>query len=172
MTDAEFALLTLVAEKPRHGYEIEQVIEGRGMRDWTEIGFSSIYYLLKKLEGGRLIESSLEEAERGPARKVYHITPAGREAWYSALITSLSEPVPCRSRLLLGISSLPAVSPSEAMTALRQYRDALGTRLEGLLHKWQQQRPLPLFVDALFDHSATMIQAESDWVAKFMGQME
>ena len=50
MTNAELAILSLVAEEPRHGYDIEQVIEARGMRDWTEIGFSSIYYLLKKLE--------------------------------------------------------------------------------------------------------------------------
>jgi hypothetical protein len=36
------AILSLAVEKPRHGYEMEQVIEGRGMREWTEVGFSSI----------------------------------------------------------------------------------------------------------------------------------
>ena len=50
MTNPELAILSLIAEKPRHGYDIEQVIEARGMREWTEIGFSSIYYLLNKLE--------------------------------------------------------------------------------------------------------------------------
>ncbi|MGD8625667.1 MAG: helix-turn-helix transcriptional regulator, partial [Anaerolineae bacterium] len=48
MTNAELAILTLVAEAPHHGYEIEQIIQERGMREWTEVGFSSIYYLLKK----------------------------------------------------------------------------------------------------------------------------
>ncbi|HIP96867.1 MAG TPA: hypothetical protein EYH32_06595 [Anaerolineae bacterium] len=52
MTNAELAILSLIAEQPRHGYEIEQVIEERRMREWTEIGFTSIYYLLKKLERG------------------------------------------------------------------------------------------------------------------------
>ena len=46
LTPAELTLLGLLAEKPRHGYELEEVIIARGMRDWTEIGFSSIYYLL------------------------------------------------------------------------------------------------------------------------------
>ena len=32
MTNAELAILSLVVETPRHGYEIEQVIEERGMR--------------------------------------------------------------------------------------------------------------------------------------------
>ena len=33
MTNAELAILNLIAEKPRHGYQIEQVIQDRGMRD-------------------------------------------------------------------------------------------------------------------------------------------
>ena len=45
MTNAELVVLSLIAEKPRHGYEIEVVIEARGMREWTEVGFSSIYYI-------------------------------------------------------------------------------------------------------------------------------
>ena len=45
--------------------EIEHVIEERGMRDWTEIGFSSIYYLLKKLEKEGLIAGRLEEVFGG-----------------------------------------------------------------------------------------------------------
>ncbi|HUV26505.1 MAG TPA: PadR family transcriptional regulator, partial [Anaerolineales bacterium] len=61
MTNAELAILSLIAEQPRHGYDIEQVIEARGMREWTEIGFSSIYYLLNKLEKDGMIESHLQQ---------------------------------------------------------------------------------------------------------------
>ena len=50
LTDAELLLLGLVAEMPRHGYELDQVIQQRGMREWTQIGFSSIYFVLGKLE--------------------------------------------------------------------------------------------------------------------------
>ena len=50
---SELALLTILVEGPQHGYQLEQVIEGRGLREWTEIGFSSIYYLLgQDAEGG------------------------------------------------------------------------------------------------------------------------
>ena len=57
MTDTEFAILGLVHEEERHGYQIEAVIEERGMREWTAVGFSSIYYLLKKLEKKAFISS-------------------------------------------------------------------------------------------------------------------
>ncbi|SBT43540.1 hypothetical protein [Micromonospora auratinigra] len=50
LTPAELTLLGLVIERPRHGYDPERVVAQRGVREWTDIGFSSIYYLLAELE--------------------------------------------------------------------------------------------------------------------------
>jgi DNA-binding PadR family transcriptional regulator len=173
MTNAELAILSLIAEQPRHGYEIEQVIEERGMRDWTEVGFSSIYYLLKKLEKDSLVEGQTEQtAGRGPARKVYDITPAGMEALRTALIEALSVPQPRYSSFLLGIGNLPGLPPNEAVAALRQYHETLSARLTHVQSRWEKQQPLPYFVDALFDYSISMIKAELTWIEKFIKQME
>ena len=125
MTNAELAILSLVAERPRHGYEIENVIEERGMRDWTEIGFSSIYYLLKKLEKEGLVAGQLEEAARGPARKVYSATQVGHQALRAGLLDALSVPRPRRSPLQLGLANLPGIPPAQVTLALEQYHDAL-----------------------------------------------
>ena len=72
LTDAELLLLGLVSEMPRHGYELEQVIETRGMREWTQVGFSSIYFVLGKLEKAALevvvdIEANLPLCRGGAA---------------------------------------------------------------------------------------------------------
>ncbi len=78
MTNIELAILSLLAEKSRHGYEIEQTIEERGMREWTEIGFSSIYYILKKcLQAGWVEETLLPSESKGPGKKVYKLTESG-----------------------------------------------------------------------------------------------
>jgi DNA-binding PadR family transcriptional regulator len=173
MTNAELAILSLLAEQSRHGYEIEQVIEARGMREWTEIGFSSIYYILKKLEKGELIESRSEQpAGRGPARKVFYITQAGVEALQTALFEALAVPQPCYSSFLLGLGNLPGLPPHQVVIALQQYHDTLTERLTQLQTRWEKQKPLPYFVDALFDYSVIMMQAESTWVEKFIKQVE
>jgi DNA-binding PadR family transcriptional regulator len=172
MTNAELAIISLVAERPRHGYEIKQVIEQRGMREWTEIGFSSIYYLLKKLEREGLIEGRLEQAERGPARKVYRITGAGQEVRHTALLESLSVPLRATRPLMLGIGNLPALAPVEVQAALRQYCDALNERLAHVQARWEAQKPLPYFVDAMFDYTVTLVEAELQWVEEFIGIME
>lgn len=172
MTNAELAILSLVAEEPRHGYQIEQVIEERGMRDWTEVGFSSIYYLLKKLEQKGLVESELREAERGPARKVYRATPAGRKAYRAAVLDALTVPRRWYPTLLLGLANLPRILPVEATAALRQYRDAQAARRDHVQARWEGQQPLPTFVEALFDYSVTLIQAEIAWLEKLIQEME
>ena len=172
LTNAELAILSLVAEKPRHGYEMEQVIEGRGMREWTEVGFSSIYYLLKKLEKEDLVQGQLEEAERGPARKVYRPTPAGWQALRDGVLEALSVPQPCHSPLQLGMANLPSIPPNEAIAALLQYREALIARQEHVQERWDAQKPLPYFVDAMFDHSITMAKTEIAWIEKLIKQVE
>jgi DNA-binding PadR family transcriptional regulator len=172
MTNAELAVLSLVAEQPRHGYEIEQVIERRGMREWTDVGFSSIYYLLKKLEREGLVEGRLQEAERGPARKVYRVTSAGRDALRGGVLGVLSVPQPCHSPLQLGLSNLPILAQGGALSALRRYRAALAGRLEHVEANRERQRPLPYFVDAMFSHSLALIRAELEWMERFVAEME
>lgn len=172
MTNAELAILSLVAEQPRHGYEIEQVIEERGMRDWTEVGFSSIYYLLKKLEREGLVEGQLEEARRGPARRVYHATSTGQEAYRLAIVEALSVPARWYSPLLLGLAGLPRIARAEAVTALWHYHDAVAERRDHVQGNWEHQRPLPDHVDAMFDYSLALIKAELEWVQGFIRRME
>lgn len=171
LTNAELAILTLVGEKPRHGYEIEQVIEARGMRDWTDVGFSSIYYLLKKLAREGLIEGVLEQAGQGPARKVYRATPAGREALHVALLATLSVPERHPSGLLLAMGNLPAIAPDEALAALDAYHQRLAERLAHVRERWEAQKPLPYYVEAMFDHSVTLIEAEMAWMERFCTQL-
>ncbi|NDJ35521.1 MAG: PadR family transcriptional regulator, partial [Chloroflexi bacterium] len=118
MTGAELAILSLIAEGPRHGYEIEALIEERGMREWTAIGFSSIYYVLKKLEKAGAISSTLQPAQRGPARRVYSITPTGMQSLREAVYAALSTPHHGSSPLQLGLANLPLLSPAEAHRAL------------------------------------------------------
>ncbi len=173
MTNAELAVLSLVAQQPRHGYEIEQVIEERGMRRWTEVGFSSIYFLLKKLEKGGFIEGRLEKTERGPARKVYHATKTGQEAFHAAIIEVLSVPQPSPRPLMLGLANLPSLSIEETITALSQYRKHLTEKM-GILRAVLESnlQSHPYFVDAMFELGLLVMQAELEWVEKFTKQIQ
>ena len=68
LTASELTVLGLLVEHPRHGYDLERVIEQRGIRQWTDIGFSSIYYVLSKLEKRGLVEVGEGGCSRLPRR--------------------------------------------------------------------------------------------------------
>src|SRR5512138_1804268 len=173
MTNAELAVLSLIAERPLHGYEIEQIIEQRGMRNWTEIAFSSIYYVLKKLEQSGLVEGRLaEEKGPGPARRVYHITPNGEAAWREASREALTNPEPRHTSFLLGLANLPGIPHADALAGLRVYAEGLRARCDQMLAAIEAQQPLPFSAKGLFDYSLHMAQAELGWVEGCIAQME
>jgi hypothetical protein len=166
VNEPELAILGLLVEKPRHGYEIEQVVEARGMREWTELGFSSIYAVLKRLEANGWIEGRLENGEgRGPARKVYAVTQTGFAAWQAGTIQALSDPGGRPTPFLLGLAGLPAIQPAQACDAIWVYRDTLIERRDRIRARRAGQEPLPPIVALIFDYSLAMVQAEIDWLA-------
>jgi len=171
MTNAELAVLGLIVEQPRHGYQIEQVIEERGMRNWTEIGFSSIYYLLKKLEKSGYVTVCVEQAQ-GKTRRVYHTTPAGIQAYQDAVLAALSTPHCGYPSIYMGLSGLPVVSTAEAADALRQYRAALESRNTEMRAARDRQEPLPYFVSAIFDHTTQIAAAEMVWLDQLIHKLE
>jgi hypothetical protein len=95
---------------------------------------------------------------------VFHLTPAGREAARAGVIEALSVPHRCYPPLQLGLANLSGIPAAEAMAAPRQHQETPGVQLAQLQARQESQQPLPSFVDAMFDYSATMIQAEKGWI--------
>ena len=174
MRNADLAVLGLLMEQPRHGYQIEQVIQERNMRDWTDIGFSSIYSILRRLQKSGYLRVQLQAPEgRGPARKVYRITRSGRAAWKQATLQALSLPKEGGLPFLLGLVGLPAIPGPEAIAALKSYRDRMIDRRERVAARKDSAGPnLPLFLEGIFDYGLALAGAEIRWVESFLKQLE
>ena len=71
------SLLLLLAEFPGHGYELMERLRPLGF-DWG--GPGPIHRDLHSLEDAGLIASDWVVGESGPGRRVYEITPSGRES--------------------------------------------------------------------------------------------
>ncbi|NKY37721.1 helix-turn-helix transcriptional regulator [Nocardia speluncae] len=76
----ELAILGLLLESPMHGYELKKRLTGL-LGAFRAFSYGSLYPALKRMQADRLIA---EEAPDGMvttrrARRVYQLTPAGRE---------------------------------------------------------------------------------------------
>ena len=83
----EPAVLLLLRERPRHGYDlVESLVPLVG--DGATVDLGNLYRLLRSLEGERFVSSTWNAEAPGPARRVYEITPAGArllDTWAVAL---------------------------------------------------------------------------------------
>ncbi|MFF8830983.1 PadR family transcriptional regulator [Streptomyces sp. NPDC015131] len=72
----DLCLLSLIAERPRYGYEFVEALEAGGLELVSE---GSIYPLLARMERGGLIESYRAASSSGGApRKYYRLSEAGQ----------------------------------------------------------------------------------------------
>jgi len=86
LTTPDLVLLSLLAERPMHGYQANLELERREVRDWAGISKPQIYYSLEKLARlGFVREVQSDEAVAGPERQVYATTARGRAALADAL---------------------------------------------------------------------------------------
>jgi DNA-binding PadR family transcriptional regulator len=82
------ALLGFLMQGPAHGYALHERAEDELGRIWY-MGMSNVYGTLKELEKEGHVESSLED-DGYPPRRVYTITPQGRQCFRDWV----REPVP------------------------------------------------------------------------------
>lgn len=86
LTTPDLVLLSLLAERPMHGYQANLELERREVRDWAGISRPQVYYSLEKLAAKGLIRvADTDEPAAGPERSVYATTAKGRAALADAL---------------------------------------------------------------------------------------
>ncbi|MHB8748873.1 MAG: hypothetical protein ACYDBJ_06760 [Aggregatilineales bacterium] len=170
MNDAELALLSLLSEGPRSDIDLHNLIETRGLRRWTAIGLSSMYYILDKLTQQGLIEP-LPAAL--PVRR-WRMTDAGHNILQTAVSDLLGTPHPHARSFELGLANSHLLKTSQVRTALYNYRQGLQlreqlTRTE--LHKERGGANL-MAITALYEHSLTLIESEIAWLNAFITAWE
>lgn len=165
LTSAELTVLGLLVEQPRHGYDLEQVIEQRGIRQWADIAFSSIYYLLTKLEKRNLIRSDLNRAG-ARSRRVFHATTKGREVAAEQALAFISDDRTVPHPVLVGLANLPLVGEHDYLEALRGRLTQLDARIASVQEAAHSQAPLPRPAREVFSYSLALLEAERAWLAE------
>lgn len=86
LTTPDLVLLSLLAERPMHGYQANAELERREIRDWAGISRPQVYYSLEKLDRAELIRSQkMDRPAAGPERSSFETTVKGRAALADAL---------------------------------------------------------------------------------------
>jgi DNA-binding PadR family transcriptional regulator len=164
LTEAELTILGLVAEGIRDGYDLNRVIDERGLRDWLNVGTASLDYLLDKLVRQALLAYALPST-------AYQITEAGRGVLQTAITDLLQQPRAFGTGFELGLANLNVLKPAQVDQAVTQHYDDLRRRLDAAETLWAQYASddsLPEYRRALYSHNLAIMRAEVDWLAAFL----
>jgi DNA-binding PadR family transcriptional regulator len=85
-TTPDLVLLSLLAERPMHGYQANAELERREIRDWAGISRPQVYYSLEKLaKAGMIRPLETDEPASGPQRSSFKTTAKGKATLADAL---------------------------------------------------------------------------------------
>jgi PadR family transcriptional regulator, regulatory protein PadR len=174
MATTETVLLALLYEEDLYGYEIEQMIEDRHMRNWTRIGFSSIYNSLSTLEKKGVICSYYEKEQGSPKRKIYHLMENQKEKVYEMIKALLHSPEREESDFSLGMAFSLYLTRNDIQNSLLIYRQKLIERKKNIQKRYTEQPEVQnkLHLKALFSRPTRLIEAEIEWIDELLHEMK
>lgn len=116
------ALLALLGDEPRYGYQLRQEFEQRTGSTWP-LNIGQVYSTLSRLERDGLVEM-IESGEGDGGQVVYRATAAGRDEvarWFTTPVTRTQPP---RDELAIKLALAVTVPGVDVGTVIQQQRSA------------------------------------------------
>jgi DNA-binding PadR family transcriptional regulator len=129
LTTTRCALLGLLAERPKSGYELAASVEETIANFWPVVR-SQVYRELAVLESQGLVTGERVTQNGVPDKRVMRITDAGREALAAWLEDPAFEPSRARNGLLVKLFFGAQMDPAQVAELLAAYRADAAARLE------------------------------------------
>ncbi len=157
-------LLALLAKEPAHGYELKNLLEQTFGEAYPSPNIGQIYVTLQRLERDGLVSSQDVVQATRPNKRVYELTPAGRDA----LTTWIEEPSDgprVRDDFFMKLVLSPVAGATDRMALInRQRRHYLNLMrgLSGLAAASGGSRVSRLLIEGAMLH----LQADLDWLER------
>lgn len=166
LSDSDVVLLTLIAEEPGiNGYNLRRRVQARGLDAWAGVAASSIYNGLKRIEDHRFVSSKpdLHKDRKGPTGHAFTVTVKGAKALHGAVAEALTSGREHDSRFNIALAAIDLLDPIEGARCLRQRSVFLAAEHERISAVRDQQRPLPMSAELLFDRILHALDSERTW---------
>jgi len=157
------ALLALLEQGPRYGYQLRAEFEDRTGGTWP-LNVGQVYTTLNRLERDGFVEG---RGEDGDGHVVYAVTPAGREevaAWFGSPVARTQPP---REELAIKLALAVTVPGVDVGAVIQQQRSATMTALQDytrLKRRATGDEPGELAWGLVLDSLVFTAEAEIRWL--------
>lgn len=159
-TMLDFAVLGLLMERPRHGYELKRAL---GELGFWKVSFGSLYPSLRRLEKRGAIEAS----PLAGRRKSYEITEVGREA-FDTLLQADPDATETDRAFQVRLAFLGHLPQERRVRVLEDRRTKLAAQLKTARDTLVDARTASKNTDryrlALMEHAMRTTEADIAWL--------
>jgi DNA-binding PadR family transcriptional regulator len=169
------AVLSLLAEKPMHPYEMSSTLRERVKEQSIKLNYGSLYSVVDSLVRRGLIEvvETVREGRR-PERTIYAITDPGRTEMFDWLSELLAMPVKEYLQFEAALSLIAVLSPDEVVRLLEVRRSRLDAEIaagDGFMAK-AAERGMPYLWLIEADYTHVLMRAERDFVVGLLEKIK
>jgi DNA-binding PadR family transcriptional regulator len=194
---SDVVVLTHVAMRKEwiSGKEIDEILDLQGTRIWADIGSSSVYNCLNRLQQYGYVRSEQSKKE-GHGIRIYFATEEGLDRLEQELTHRLSTHMKTVSELDIGIAFLPLLKRETVLKSLKAYMETLDKNLQVLESNISPLRQFGLLrqnkpservgnttigeldprdvqlVLALFERPYRELRARKQWLREFIQKVE
>jgi DNA-binding PadR family transcriptional regulator len=168
----KFALLGLLAESPKYGYEIKRRFEGALGNAWS-VSYGQLYPTLRRLAELGLVTRRTEPGKKAADKNIYSITEKGRRKVDEWLLKPPGSAYRVKDEFTLRFLFFSKLSPAQVRDYLRAQRARAVEQKEGFESTLRTLRGgMDFYVQAIIRKAIIHLEAEARWLDEVMGDLE
>lgn len=168
-------ILGMLVEQPMHQYALRQALTARYPTMQAQFSAGSVYALIGTLVREGWIAPLRSEREQGRrSRTIYGLTAMGQKAFRQRIAAEIRATTSDMPAFVTAVAYLGALTPDEAIAALRVRRTAIDRRAEAVHHALQDADHLSVIPLHTIegDFLAHQLASESAWIAQLIDRIE
>jgi DNA-binding PadR family transcriptional regulator len=167
-TPVALAVLSLLAEREMHPYEMRRLMFERGHQYYIKIRGGILYHTVERLQAAGMIEPVESSREgRYPERTVYRLTERGRDEVQHWMRQLLSVPAEEHPWFPATLAFMPLLDRETVIESLKRRMIALEAQIgseEGAIHGALESMGLQRIHVVESEYTVAMRRAELAWV--------
>jgi PadR family transcriptional regulator AphA len=168
----KYALLGLLAENPKYGYEIKQQFEGALGNVWS-VSYGQLYPTLRRLSESQWVTKQTAPGKKAAEKNIYSITPKGKQKLDEWLLRPLRSSYKVKDEFTLKFLFFDKLPRERVLEYLKAQEKKTVMQKENFQRTLVSIRDdLGFFLQAIIRKGIIHLEAEIQWLEEVVNALE
>ena len=168
----KYALLGLLCESPKYGYEIKQKFEGALGNVWS-VSYGQLYPTLRRLSELEWVTKKTAPGKKAAEKNIYSITPTGTKKLNDWLLQPLRNSYRVKDEFTLKFLFFNKLPAEKVLNYLKKQQKKTIMQKEDFQRTLVSLRDeIDFFLQAIIRKGVIHLEAETQWLEEVINDME